>query len=322
MEIPPSFAEAFRRETKVGERIRRLAGDRLRLLCSDENWLFADRIKSPESALAKMQVGLIRDLSRMGDLYGATIVVPTRNEVNTAVDALQGTYPGARVMTRKRRDPSNFVYDDLHVAASLRGTAPGEPDEIRKREFEIQVRTGLQYAWWRATHDKIYKGEVQDWRLQRVAGQVRGNLEMLDGILANLDKGAELLESRPTDLDTEAERVISWLQLWPEANRPVDLRVYAETVIDLLEGGRVSLPGGEHLLSTQRAQSLIMSPKLTPAQTITILIAELRGVAALLRRGKEPDQGHRKRWLLITQEMEETSPLLCKVPPNRRSVLS
>jgi ppGpp synthetase/RelA/SpoT-type nucleotidyltranferase len=322
MEIPPSFEEAFRREAKVGERIRRLAGDRLRLLCVDENWLFADRIKSAESALAKMQIGLVRELPRMGDLYGATIVVPTRNEVGAAVDAIRRTYPGAKPLTRTRRDPASFVYDDLHVAAALRSTAPGEPGEVREREFEIQVRTGLQYAWWRATHDKIYKGDMQDWRLQRVAGQVRGNLEMLDGILANLDKGADLLESSPTDLDAESEAVIGWLRFWPDANQPLDLHAYAEAVTDLLAGGLVTLPGGEYLLATDRSRSLIATPGLTPVQTITILIAELRGVAALLRRGKRPHRKHRKRWLLITDEMEQASSLLSAVPADRRSSLS
>jgi ppGpp synthetase/RelA/SpoT-type nucleotidyltranferase len=322
VEIPPSFAAAFRREEKVGERIRRLAGDRLRLLCDDKGWLFTDRVKSAESALAKMQIGLVKDLSGMWDLYGATIVVPTRNEIKDAQDAICGIYPGAAMQKHTRGNPTVFLYDDVHAKATLGRTAPGEPSEVSERKFEIQIRTGLQFAWWRATHDQLYKGNTRDWRLTRVASQVRGNLEILDGLLADLGKGANLLERRSTDLDFDFERIAEWLRLWPDGNQPSDTRHYVEAVTDLLAGGGITLPGTEHLLATPRGQSLIASPMLTPVQTITILITELRGIAALLRRGKGPGMAHRKRWLLITEEMESVSPLLSAVPAGRRAKLS
>jgi hypothetical protein len=265
-----------------------------------------------------MQIGLVRDLPRMRDIYGATTVVPTRNEVQDAVAAVQRVYPGAQVARRRRPDPESFVYDDVHLLAALRRTAPGEPREVSEREFEIQVHTGLQFAWWRATHDKLYKGETQDWRLRRVVGQVRGNLEMLDGILADLDAGAKLIEPASDDLDEQFDEVIALLRHWPTSNRPTDLRAYAEAVTDLLSAGGLTAPGAEQLLASDRGALLVTRPDLTPVQVIAILVSELRGLRVLLRRGMRPSSEHRKRWLLITEEMEIASPLLSLIPEERR----
>jgi len=322
MNIPPSFEGAYRREQKVGDRIRLLAGERLRLLCSDMHWLFDDRVKSEESALAKMQIGLFRDLSSMRDLYAATIVVGTRTEIEQAVHAVRSVYPGAEASARRKADPGMFAYDDVHVAAALRSTAPGEPRDIRERKFEIQVRTGLQYSWWRATHDKIYKGATKSWAVQRVAGQVRGTLELVDGVLADLDTSAELLDRPTTDLETDAELITDWLTLWPAPSRPNDPQGFVEAVSDLLTAGGVSTAGGMQLLGSNRGRMLIANDTLTPVQALTILIAELRGVSALLRRGRLPDGRNRKPWLLITDEMEAASPILVRIPADRRARLS
>jgi ppGpp synthetase/RelA/SpoT-type nucleotidyltranferase len=303
----------------VGERIQRLAGGRLRLLCSDSNWLFADRVKTAESALAKMQLGFMRDLVRMPDLYGATVVVATRDEIPAAVAAVRSIYPASEQRTRQVGDPAVFVYDDVHVHAALTVTAPGEPDEVRLRRFEIQIRTGLQYSWWRATHDRLYKGSAFDWRLERVAGQVRGSLEMLDGVLADLAAGASLLEPVERDIDTRRDRISACLEHWPDARRPSDVRAFCEAIEDLLASGRLSFEGLEHLLDSRRGGALIGDSGVTPAQAIAILVAEVRGVAALLKRGLQPGVPHRKRWILVTPEMERVSRLVKGVPSSRRS---
>ena len=313
MAVPPSFADAYAREKMVAERLHAFAGTRLRRLSTQNEWLFADRIKNVESTLDKMQLGLVPSLDQMVDLYAATVIVPTRREVPTAINAIRADLRDARLRKVRRGDPQVFAYDDAHVFASLRYVAPGGiNDVIRKRRFEIQVRTGLQYAWWRATHDTIYKGEVKDWRLDRSASQMRGTLEMVDGLLADLPAAAGLLEKRPTDQGKDVTRVISWLALWPETRRPEDRLRFSETVMELLGAARISLDGGEALLASAHGRTLVADPTLTPAQAMTILIVETRGLAPLWRRPK-------RRWILVTQEMESACPMLHRVPPADRA---
>ena len=110
-----------------------------------------------------------------------------------------------------------------------------------------------------------------------------------------------------------------WLEQWPNERRPQDVRAFSEAVEDLLEGGGLPLAGGDYLLGSPRGRALIANPDITPAQAIAIMIAEVRGVAALLRRGKREGSPHRKRWLLVTEEMESASALVSAVPGDRRS---
>jgi ppGpp synthetase/RelA/SpoT-type nucleotidyltranferase len=313
MNIPYSFMSAYRREKAVADKISRRAGTRLRILCSQQQrgWLVTERVKDPESALAKLQLGMVPRLDAMQDLYGATVVVPTRREIDTAVTALQSEFPGAELVRRRRGDPRTFLYDDTHVLAWLGSHGVGESDEVRERRFEIQVRTGLQFAWWRATHDTVYKGGIRDWRLDRVASQVRGNLEMLDGILANLEKGADLLEARDTDRDQEFELISGWLELWPTAQRPSDAARFVETVKDLLGAGRIDVVAGRALLQDAYGRGLVANPDIPPAQAFLAAVVHVRGLAPLFRRPEK------KRWILVTDELANACPPLRKIPSRR-----
>src|SRR5205085_494883 len=142
--------------------------------------------KSEESALAKLQLSPVPALSEMHDLYGTTVVVPTTAQIPDAVEAISAEFPGATKVARRRPRAETFMYDDTHVLAQLGSRAAGLNDAIKHRKFEIQVKSGLQYAWWRATHDVLYKGAERSWRLSRVAGQIRAALELLDTQLGNL----------------------------------------------------------------------------------------------------------------------------------------
>jgi hypothetical protein len=314
MRIPPSFDAAFRREHQIALAVKRLAGNRLRLLCDANRWLFAERLKTAESALSKMQLGLVRSLEVMSDLYAAVIVVPTRAEVSAATKLLEGEFPGAKTRVRARGDARTFVYDDVHVFAQLGKYAVGQASSIRNRIFEIQVHTGLQFAWWRATHDALYKGAVRNWRLERVASQVRGNLEMLDGVLADLEKGADLLlEARETDLDRDFDYVMNWLQRWPQDRRPEDRIRFYETVRDLVDAARLELAAAGSLLDGAYGRSLVDNEDVTPVQAVTAAVVEVRGLAPVLRRP------HNRRWVLVTEELKVACPPLAKVPAARRA---
>jgi len=311
--VPASFDAAFQREEKTAKRLRELAGARLRRLCNRNDWLFAQRIKASDSALDKMQLGLVPALDQMYDTYAATIVVPTRSEISKVVTTLRADLRDAHTRKTRRGDPAVFAYDDVHVLASLRHVAPGGiPAAIRNRRFEIQVRTGLQYAWWRATHDEIYKGSSKNWRLERAASQLRGTLEMVDGLLADLPAAAEMLDRLPTDLDPAFERVASWLDGWPTDRRPADRIRFHETVSELLEAGGISLAGAEALLNGREGRELVANEAITPAQAITILVVQTRGLSPLWRRAK-------RRWIMVTSEMESVCPSLRSVPAGDRA---
>ena len=307
MKTPESFRTAFKRERQIGERLEETAGGQLRRLCKTNKWLFDGRVKGYESALAKLQQGQLASLNDMVDLYAATVVVPTRDQIPSAIEAVRAQFHTAEIRSPKPatlKSARTFMYDDVHIYASLGTTAPGLNPAIRDRRFEIQVRTGLQFSWWRATHDQVYKGPSSSWRLERTANQVRGSIELLDGVLADLPKAARMLDERKTPQDAEFSQVVGWLSRWAPKQRPEDHRRFVLTVQSWLKQVGMTLQEVDTLLGTKRACELIADEEITPAQVIQILAAEEKGADALVSGDLV---------LLRTDELSAISPDLARV---------
>lgn len=299
MKLPASFEYLYLREKETANKLVEYAGSRLAGLCADQNWLFDGRVKSEESVFAKLQMGELASILDMEDVYATTVVVPTRSELHEAAQAVQVEYPDSMIKIRRRADPRSFQYDDMHIYASLGRTAPGIEPAIRHRPFEIQIRTGLQYSWWRATHGVLYKGNVKDWRLERVASQARGTLDLVDGVLADLPAAAELLERQADDADAEFGQIVGWLEKWPEGDRPVDRKRFVDSVSVWLEQAGVALDEIEAALDSQRGQALITEEGVTAVQVVQVLAADDVGPEALVAD---------ERRVLVTDELVAVAP--------------
>jgi ppGpp synthetase/RelA/SpoT-type nucleotidyltranferase len=309
MRLPASFEYIYLREAKTAEKLAEFAGSRLASLCADRGWLFDGRIKSEESVFAKLELGELSSIVDMNDVYATTVVVPTRSEISDAAEAVQTTYPDSEIKLRRRADPRSFKYDDLHIYATLGRTAPGIDSAIRDRTFEIQVRTGLQYSWWRATHDTLYKGNVKDWRLERVASQARGTLDLIDGVLADLPAAAELLDRQPDDADAEFGQIVGWLERWPEEDRPVDRKRFVDTVLAWLSQAGIELEAMGAALESQRGRDLISEEGITPAQVVQVLAADDVGPEALAKEGRR---------VLVTDELATVAPDFGSLPEDMK----
>jgi len=312
MRVPGSFALAYLRERKTAEELQRVAGSRLNnLLCRPNQWLFDDRVKDEESALAKLELGPVPALESMQDLYAATIVVPTTAEVDDAVGAIEADLPGARVVRRPKGSAEAFAYDDVHVIASLGHQAPGLPRAFQEREFEIQIRTGLQYAWWRATHDVTYKGGARSWRVSRVASQVRASLELLDSVLGDLRGAAGLQAKTADEVDAAFERVAGWLEGWPEGRRPREATRFVDAVQALSQASGLGLDRLEALLEDGEGRRLAAEEEVTPFQAILGITLSECGPTALC------DLPRRHRFVLVTEELERACPEATRIDPAR-----
>lgn len=316
MDIPFSFQTAYDEEYALLDRVRYFAERRLRGLCKRKGWLFDDRMKEPESVLAKLQLGELRTISEMQDFYGAMVVTPSPVELDEATREVLAEFRGGTRKPPRVTDPDVFRYDDIHVIASLGPLGPVAPRAALTRNFEVQIRTGLQYAWWRATHDEIYKpGEAPDWRLRRVAGQLRASLELVDGALGNLRTTATLLEQRdPDEADLELSQISALLERWAPDRRPVDVYRFSETVLIYLEASEATVDALEELLDADAAARLVGDVTITPAQGILAILVEENGVGICDRLGtRDP-----RRYALITEEMEAACPFLSSVPDGQR----
>ena len=314
MIIPASFAATYDREIAIAETVRGMAANRMRVLCADRGWLFEDRLKSIESALAKAESGAVESLSAMLDLYAATIVVPTRTQVTQASEALLVRFEGE--VKERAREVTAFPYDDTHIEARLgsRITPPIRPKAVIERPFEIQVRTGTMWSWWRATHDGIYKGGRRDWRTERVAAQARAALELTDALLDDLTGAAALQQARRAPGDARLEEAARLLDLWSAGQRPADVLRFSATALAYTDAAGSTLRSiGERL--TALPDLLVSRSDITPGQAVMIASAQssaLKHVTELRKKGL---------LLFITPEMEALYLPLSTVGPQDRVAL-
>lgn len=316
MRVPPSFALAYLPESLVAQELHRIAGKRLfSVVCQPNGWLFDHRVKTEESALAKMELGTLARLSDMWDVYGATIVVPTQREIDAAISAVQGAFPEAVPKVRARGSAETFSYDDVHLIARLGDAAPGLNDGLRAREFEIQIRTGLQYAWWRATHDVVYKTPSQSWRVQRLASQTRASLELLDAVLADLRGAAKLLQDGEDDADEGFEFVASWLvDYWAEDRRPANVTRFVSCVRRVADASGLTLEEVGALLAAARHAPPVTSEDITPFEAVLVLAIDHQDASIVDRLPGD-------HFVLVTEEMVRAAPSIDAVTAERRAHL-
>ncbi len=290
--------------------LQRIAGTRIKtVICEPHGWLFADRVKDAESAFSKLLYGRSHDLAQMRDLYAGTIVVPTRQELSGAIEALLDDMPESSVLERTAGDPSSFVYDDLHVAVRL-GRHAAALGDLGQREFEVQVRTGLQFAWWRATHDAVYKGK-RSRNLVRVTSQARASLEMLDLVLADLPGAAVQLQATgPDPHDVRRDRTAGLLVRWEEARRPRDVVRFCDSVNEVAAAAGLDARWCGVLLDSSGGRRLVSQLDVAPFQAVLAMLVETKGPGFI-------DELPKDRRLLVTDELRTACPALSGVPVGR-----
>jgi len=284
MLVPESFRSAYALELEIVEAVAEHARAKLRPLSRTKTWLFDERIKSVESAFSKLEAGG-PSLSSLHDFYAATIVVPTQDELAEAIEALSHIFSGS-VKPSRTRTPNDFRYDDLHFIATLEDKVSSAivAEPVRKRPFEIQVRTSLEYAWWRATHDQIYKSAEDDahgWAVMRASSQAKASLELLDSVLANLGDYGKL--QRPVagvdpELPHDARAFIS---VWPDEARPHDLYRFAGMFDALLAATATSPATVLAAVATPALRLLVDESSLPAGQVLLAALADIHGEALI-----------------------------------------
>lgn len=152
--------------------------------CIKKNFAFIDRIKSIESLSEKIETGRYAKWSDLDDFYAATIIIPSLNHESEIIGFLRKMF--IEVELRKRgqtkKAPDVFRFDSTRFIGKLKQV--GEPTAIGEINFEIQIKTAFEHAWSVATHSMVYKTNNIDWKLLRIAAQLKSSVEQLDMIVS------------------------------------------------------------------------------------------------------------------------------------------
>lgn len=281
MQVPFSVEESYDSARLVAETLQRTVSPRMSRLCREEHWLFDERIKSLESCLSKLEAGS-PPLNSLHDLYATTVVVPTQGEIDAALVLLREAF---ETETKPARTTSadSFLYDDVHLVAWLgdRVSPRGVHPSVLNMKFEIQVKTGLQFAWWRATHDQIYKSPnsaSHQWAVQRASGQAKAALELLDAVLSDLPRAGALQRPAPFP-DEYRNDPEQWLALWRPADRPIDVHRFCMTTMKWVDACALIPTDVLEELEKDAYRELISDRSVTPSQVILVCLHSLLGNA-------------------------------------------
>ncbi|WP_406383975.1 RelA/SpoT domain-containing protein [Streptomyces sp. NBC_00117] len=308
--VPASFRTAYDElagELEVG---KKYLVSRLQAELDDLNPVVIQvRVKDAGSIYAKLQKGESNELLDLDDLIAARAVFLHPQQVTLAMEACQKTFPILEERNTAVGKPDDFRYQQPHLIVGFPRDYVERKPALGKVKVEIQFTTYIQHALQESTHDVIYKGARFSWREHRLDSRLRGLLEIVDEVLANLQDLAQVDEDPPYPVfDSRNLIIAAATDLWDTEDLPVDLRRFAITVEGLLKlsGFEVS----DWLAVAREHRDLIHAYSLTPVDKV---------IGVILRdRHEKFIQSLKKRRVLVSSELEELVPQALKIPQQNR----
>ncbi|MEV0906074.1 RelA/SpoT domain-containing protein [Streptomyces hokutonensis] len=271
------------------------------------------RVKGVESVFAKLQKGDYERIWDLEDLVAARAVLLHPSDVTSAIEAIGGKFPCVETKNVDAGKPNDFRYQQPHLILRFPPDYVDRHPELAEAKIELQFTTYIQHALQESTHDVIYKGARFSWREARLDGRLRGLLEIVDDVLANISNVAQVDADPPYELFDQRNRIIDAAkEIWGAEQLPADMRRFAITVEGLIRAA--SMDVDELLEVSKNHQDLINALSLNPVDKILGIL--------LRERFDEMLRGMRRRKLLISSELESLVDQATRWPLEKRVVLS
>lgn len=241
---PESLRQAYDRVKPLVDDVARHVGGTLERYCKENGYLFRERTKELTSLVEKLEGGRVKRWSEIDDLYACTIVVPVRDHEDKVLRKLDSSFARKRIRSRaeSQKAPDVFRFDGTRwygtiseAAASERQAGAG--DVI----FEVQVVTAFEHAWIAVTHDLVYKGDMADWRKQRLAAQLKAAVEQVEVLISAFESASDAILPSPwPETQVKAKIVERFKRLahdgmLPETILPASWRRFGDNVYTLVK---------------------------------------------------------------------------------------
>lgn len=315
--LPPEFESGFDATVTSIRALEARVTPILESIAESLDGTLVKRAKDSDSAFEKFVLGRYRTpLVTCEDLFGATLVlkrVPRSEERAKLEHLLQERFDITETKSNRTENPFTFKYDDLHYHLQLKDDPVLLNKDLLSWRFELQVKSYLQFGWAMSTHNLSYKPAVESWRANRLVAQTRALVELADGAL---EYGEEFLpkteDRRYSVLDDRVAAIAIVEKWWGRDGLPENKRRFGEFIVEFMKMANVSLQALETLLGSSRAKEIADKLSINVHQGLLILLIENRK-DVLIRQLR-----NQKRFVLITQTMEDMSPICRTVPQDVR----
>lgn len=258
MKISPKVRELYENQYSVNVKLR----DRVDTIINagrHPSWFYFSRLKEELSFAQKLETGRVVDPANVDDFFACTIVVDGLSDIAAALNFVESKFS---IVSRRPRsdeftdkDDSSFVFDDLRLYVRYQDDPDLPPTGFTDVTFEVQIKTFLQHAWGRATHDLIYKADEVNWAKRRIAFQVRALLEHAEISIQEAEALCQNTFIAKDNYSTASlKAIISFLKdSWPAEALPRDLVRLAESVERLLFVTRIDFGRLKAIIETDTA---------------------------------------------------------------------
>jgi len=244
-------------------------------------WHYESRIKKEESFALKMETGRISEARKMEDFFACTIVVENYNAIDDALIIIKENfdekYRRPKSIKYTIKNPDSFPFDDLRIYVKLKEKKNLPTSEFESIIFEIQIKTYLQYAWYIATHDLIYKSADISWSKQRIAYQIKAILENAELTIGSVDTLSEspMISKNTKDFNCMIKCKNFIEKMWEKDDLPDDMMRLSKNVASLLQALRIPLAGLKRIIQEENsigrgAKTKNLSPYLIILKSIYI----------------------------------------------------
>jgi ppGpp synthetase/RelA/SpoT-type nucleotidyltranferase len=318
--LPPEFESGFDATVTSIRALEARVTPILESIAESLDGTLVKRAKESDSAFEKFVLGRYRTpLVTCEDLFGATLVlkrVPRSEERAKLEHLLEERFDITETKSNRTDNPFTFKYDDLHYHLQLKDDPVLLNKELLAWRFELQVKSYLQFGWAMSTHNLSYKPAVESWRANRLVAQTRALVELADGALECGEEFLPKTEDRPyAALDDRVASIGIVEKWWKTETLPENKRRFGEFIVEFMKMANVSLQALETLLGSSRAKEIADKLSINVHQGLLILLIENRK-DVLIRQLR-----NQKRFVLITQTMEDMSPACREIPHDVRMKL-
>jgi ppGpp synthetase/RelA/SpoT-type nucleotidyltranferase len=239
---------------------------------------------------------------QLTDLCGARVITDTQEEVERVCQFIRTNFKVDDANSDDKAillGASQFGYRSVHFVVQLSDSGSNFKDAhktIEQRKAEIQVRTGLQNAWARLAHDRIYKSQfkVPD-PIQREMNRASALLEEVDRDFSVILDSLERYSTSQASFSTRAE----------VENEIRMLRMIAEHVDDRNESRHLALRIASAAKSLSDWEGIVSALEPFANDQDAVVLREL-GAAACWKNHKDIDSpGFRNGVLRLEQAVEQ-----------------
>ncbi len=219
MSVPPAVQRKFDFVSPYIEQVSKRVRDVVSRYCEERGFAYVGRAKAAESLAEKIETGRFARWRDIDDLFACCVVIPTLGSEEEVLTKLRSAFLEVECRSRSstKKDPTVFRFDTTRFIGKMREHfSPGSGPRMLDVLFEVQIRTAFEHAWSATTHAMAYKTAQNDWRLLRLAAQLRAVIEQLDQLVQGYEKTAEFI--------TEQE--------WPEVKANFEITQYFRAQYD------------------------------------------------------------------------------------------